>query len=260
MNSHATMRLAGSTTPPGAGELAAAATLDEYQQRVSALAERIRGTDNLAAIIDMLSQALTETRRLRTGEAELEAARRQVAEAESSIESMRRELEQVKAMLHQDPLTGTLNRRGLDEAYRQEAARCDRHGGRLSVALIDIDNFKVLNDTRGHPVGDRALVHFARLVRGTLRPTDRVGRMGGEEFLVLLPDTGPAEAGKVMARIRGELAASPLLEEDQAIVIAFSSGIAARLPGEPFDALLQRADAALYAAKAGGKNRCTIVG
>jgi len=95
-------------------------------------------------------------------------------------------------------------------------------------------------------------------VRATLRPTDRVGRLGGEEFLLLLPDTGPAEAAKVTARIRGELAAAPLLEDEHAIALTFSSGIAGRLPSEPFDGLLRRADDALYAAKAGGKNRCTL--
>ncbi len=259
MDSHASMRRARtSTTKPGAGKHASAATLESYQQRLSALAERIRGTDNLGAIIDMLTQALTETQRLSTREAELVAARREVADAQRSIEAMRSELEQVRAMLHLDPLTGALNRRGLDEAYRQEASRCDRHGCRLSAVLIDLDNFKALNDTRGHPVGDRALVHFAHLVRGMLRPTDRVGRLGGEEFLVLLPDTGSNDAATVMARVRAELAASPLIEDAHFIAITFSSGIAGRLPAEPFDALLRRADAALYAAKAAGKNRCML--
>jgi diguanylate cyclase len=158
-------------------------------------------------------------------------------------------------MLHTDPLTATLNRRGLDDAFRQDAARCDRHGSRLCVALIDLDDFKALNDRYGHPAGDRALVHVCALVRSTLRPTDRIGRIGGEEFLLLLADAGVDEAAAVMERIQGELAASPLLEGAAAISIAFSCGVAERSVREPFEPLVARADAALYQAKRSGKNR-----
>jgi diguanylate cyclase len=257
MNSQASMRRARtSTQEPAAAEPVSAMPLGTYHQRVNALAERIRGTSDLGVIIDMLNQALAETRRLRTREDELKAAQRKVVEAERSIESMRNELEQVKAMLHQDPLTGTLNRRGIDEAFRQEASRCDRHGSRLSAAMVDLDDFKALNDTHGHPVGDRALAHVCALIRKTLRPTDRIGRLGGEEFLVLLPDTGADETTAVMARIQRELAAFPLQENNEAIAITFSCGIAERCAHETFDALAGRADAALYRAKRAGKNRC----
>ena len=257
MNSQASMRRARTSTPkPAAAGPASATPLGAYHQRVNALAERIRSTSDLGAIIDMLNQALTETRRLRTREDQLKAAQRKVAEAERSIASMKSELEQVKAMLHQDPLTSTLNRRGIDEAFLQDASRCDRRGSRLAVAMVDLDDFKALNDTHGHPVGDRALAHVCTLIRKTLRPTDRIGRLGGEEFLVLLPDTGPEEAAAVLARIQRELAALPLREGNEAIAITFSCGIAERRPSEAFDALVARADTALYRAKRAGKNRC----
>lgn len=229
-----------------------------YQDRVTALAERIRGTDDVSAIIGILNQALTETRRLRVREDALAAAQRKVAEAEASIESMRNELEQVKAMLHQDPLTGTLNRRGIDDAFRQEASRCDRHGARLCVAIIDIDNFKLLNDTLGHQAGDRALVHISSIVTNTLRPSDRVGRFGGEEFMLLLPDTRLNQSASVMARIKRELAARPLEENNTRVTITFSGGVALRAEGESLDAIVARADAALYQAKAAGKNRVVL--
>jgi len=232
--------------------------LRTYRDRVTALAERIRGTDDISAIIGMLNQALAETRQLRAREDELAAAQRKVAEAERSIESMKNELEHVKAMLHQDPLTGTLNRRGIDDAFRQEASRCDRHGARLSVAIIDLDNFKSLNDTLGHQAGDRALAHVAAVVRSTLRPSDRVGRFGGEEFLILLPDTALHESAAVMARIKRELAARPLGEKDTSLKITFSGGVAQRAERESIDHLLARADAALYQAKRAGKNRITL--
>lgn len=239
-------------TPPGAADLG------NYGDRVTALAERIRGTEDVSTIINILNQALTETRRLRVREDALAAAQRKVAEAERSIETMRNELEQVKAMLHQDPLTGTLNRRGIDDAFRQEASRCDRHGGRLCVALIDIDNFKLLNDTLGHPAGDRALIHIANIITNTLRPTDRVGRFGGEEFMLLLPDTRLSQSNSVMARIKRELAARPLEENNTRITITFSGGVTQRAAQESLDAMISRADAALYQAKAAGKNRVIL--
>lgn len=234
------------------------AALGTYRDRVTALAERIRGTEDVSAIISILNQALTETRRLRVREDALAAAQRKVADAERSIEAMRNELEQVKAMLHQDPLTGTLNRRGIDDAFRQEASRCDRHGGRLCVVLIDIDNFKLLNDTLGHPAGDRALIHIANIVQNTLRPTDRVGRFGGEEFMLLLPDTRLSQSSAVMARIKRELASRPLEENNTRITITFSGGIAQRGEQETLDQIIARADAALYQAKAAGKNRVVL--
>jgi len=229
--------------------------LQAYRNRVSALAERIRGTDDLGAIVEMLNQALVETRRLRTGEDELQAAERKVAEAERNIESMKSELEQVKALLQQDPLTGVLNRRGMEDAFRQESSRCDRQGTRMGVALIDLDDFKQVNDSRGHATGDRALVHLAHLMRATLRPTDRIARFGGEEFLVLLPDTGLDETAAVMERLQRELCNCPLREGAEAIAIAFSCGVAQRAAREPLEPLMARADRALYAAKHAGKNR-----
>jgi diguanylate cyclase len=237
---------------------AGAAALGNYRDRVTALAERIRGTEDVSAIISILNQALTETRRLRVREDALAAAQRQVADAERSIEAMRNELEHVKAMLHQDPLTGTLNRRGIDDAFRQEASRCDRHGGRLCVALIDIDNFKLLNDTLGHPAGDRALIHIANIVTNTLRPTDRIGRFGGEEFMLLLPDTRLNQSAAVMARIQRELAARPLEENNTPITITFSGGVAQRAEQETLEEIIARSDAALYQAKAAGKNRIVL--
>ena len=258
MPSQATMRRTRAPAKEATSIPIPAPALRSYRDRVTALAERIRGTDDISAIIGMLNQALIETRQLRRREDELAAAQRKVAEAERSIETMRNELEQVKAMLHQDPLTGTLNRRGIDDAFRQEASRCDRHGAHLCVAIIDLDNFKNLNDSLGHQAGDRALTHVAGVVRNTLRPSDRVGRFGGEEFLILLPDTGLNESAAVMARIKRELAAQPLAEKDLNVKITFSGGVAERAEREPLEQLLSRADAALYRAKRAGKNRITL--
>jgi len=258
MTSQAALRRPRASAQRASSTAAAALDVATYRNRINALAERIRGTDDVSAIIEMLDQALTETRRLRSKDDQLAAAQRKVEEATLNIERMRNELEQVKAMLHQDPLTGTLNRRGIEEAFRQEASRCDRHGVRLCLAIIDLDNFKSINDTLGHQSGDNALVHVADVVRATLRPTDRIGRFGGEEFLLLLPETALKESSGVLARIKRELAAKPLMEKDLPLKITFSGGIAERGEQEPLEALLARADAALYEAKRAGKNRVTL--
>jgi len=259
MSSQATMRRSPPPAPKGRAQLATeAAGLDIYRDRVTALAERIRATSDVSAIIGILNQALTETRRLRTREDALAAAQRKVAHAEAEIESMRNELETVKALLQQDPLTATLNRRGIDEAFRQEASRCDRHGSSLCVALLDLDDFKALNDRLGHQAGDRALTHVAQVIKRTLRPTDRVGRFGGEEFLLLLPDTRLSQSATVLARIKRELASHPLQEGEAGIRITFSGGVAQLSRGEALDSIIARADGAMYQAKSAGKNRTAL--
>ncbi len=259
MSSQATIRRSPPPAPKDGTPLGAhSAGLDLYRNRVTALAERIRATSDVSAIIGILDQALAETRRLRTREDALAAAQSKVAQAEREIESMRNELQTVKAMLQQDPLTGTLNRRGIDEAFRQEASRCDRHGSSLCVAVLDLDDFKALNDRLGHQAGDRALTHIAQVITRTLRPTDRVGRFGGEEFLLLLPDTRLSQSATVLARIKRELAAHPLQEREASIRITFSGGVAQLNAGESLESIVARADNAMYQAKRAGKNRTAL--
>jgi len=259
MPREATMRHARATAPPlTQHSMRPTPALRAYHDRVAALAEQIRATEDISTIIDMLNEALAETRQLRTGDDELVAARRKVAEAERSIEAMKTELEQVKALVQQDPLTDTLNRRGIDDAFRREAARCDRSGAKLCVALIDLDDFKQINDRYGHPVGDRALQHVAAIARDALRPTDRIGRFGGEEFLFLLPDIGATECIAVLNRIKRSLAARALLDAGTPVKISFSGGVVERAGQESLNDLIARADGALYRAKHAGKNRITL--
>lgn len=264
MASHSSQRRAPRASPsgrPGAKRPSAPCgperSLSAYRDRIVALAERIRGTADIAAIIDMIDDALAQTRRLAARD-ELAAARRKVEHAERSIAELRDELAQVKSLVHQDPLTGTLNRRGIDEAFRREAARADRKAAPICVALLDLDDFKRLNDTHGHAVGDAALRHVAEVIRSTLRPNDQLGRYGGEEFVLLLPDTRLDETATVLARVQRELARMPLPCTPRAQAITFSAGAAQRGAGEALEALVERADAALYGAKRAGKNRVTL--
>ena len=151
-----------------------------------------------------------------------------------------------------------LNRKGLDEAMQRELAVVHRKEAPLCVALLDIDNFKKLNDSLGHAAGDEALKALAAAVRDRLRPIDHVARFGGEEFVVLLPDTEPAAAQQVLTRLQRQLTASLFMHENKEVFVTFSAGVTALRDGEPLDLALERADEALYEAKHSGKNRTCI--
>lgn len=154
-----------------------------------------------------------------------------------------------------DPLTKALNRMRFEERARVELMRSDRHGHRLSMLLIDLDQFKRVNDTYGHSAGDQVLSGFGSIARNCLRASDLFGRWGGEEFVVLLPDTGPGEAQRVAQRLRTAVEGSQFPGD---IRVTASIGIAGRRQDEEFASLIVRADAAMYGAKQGGRNRVVV--
>jgi len=125
----------------------------------------------------------------------------------------------------------------------------------LAVGLIDIDNFKKLNDTLGHDAGDAALVHLCTVIREALRPQDTVARYGGEEFVILLPQTSLEESIQVVTRLQRELTRRFFMHNNEKLLITFSAGVAEFATGETAEAALQRADQAMYLAKRSGKNR-----
>jgi diguanylate cyclase (GGDEF)-like protein/hemerythrin-like metal-binding protein/PAS domain S-box-containing protein len=151
-----------------------------------------------------------------------------------------------------DPLTKTLNRMSFTERAGVEMHRSGRHGTKLSMVMVDLDHFKYVNDTCGHPAGDQVLRIFAEVTSSCLRIGDLLGRWGGEEFLILLPDTGPSDAEQVSERIRASLEARSFAD---GVRITASFGVVAQRPGENFAALVARADAAMYQAKQTGRNR-----
>lgn len=159
-----------------------------------------------------------------------------------------------------DPLTGLANRRTSERRLQTERARASRRQAALSVFMLDLDHFKRVNDTWGHACGDLVLVEVARVMQEELRGSDLGARFGGEEFLAVLPDTDAAQALQVAERIRERIAALEIAASDDRIRVTASIGIATMLADEPMDALVARADAALYAAKAGGRNRCVADG
>ena len=125
----------------------------------------------------------------------------------------------------------------------------------LCVALLDIDNFKRINDTHGHDVGDVALAHLAEVARSVMRPQDSLARYGGEEFVILLPDTPLDKGIEAMTRLQRELTTRIFMTGNEKVLITFSAGVAQLTPGETGASAIKRADQGMYLAKRAGKNR-----
>lgn len=162
----------------------------------------------------------------------------------------------LRRLASEDDLTGAYNRRHILALAAREWERSSRYGGALSLLMVDVDHFKNVNDTCGHAVGDSVLQTLVRTCGACLRRTDAVGRLGGEEFLVLLPDTDEHAAAEVGERLRAVLAALEVATAGQPLRITVSIGVASRRPDTPsLESLLKSADDALYAAKAAGRNQ-----
>jgi len=235
----------------------------EYHDKITALSGRLQGTDDISEISAVIDEIMHETRQMQVHSLQsrdsLIEAQRMVELSEQRIRELEAELVQVGEKVREDQLTGTLNRRGLDEAFEREIAIRNRSGRPLALALLDVDNFKKLNDTYGHQAGDGALVHLSRVIRQTMRPNDSVARFGGEEFLILLPDSTADEAAQAIVRLQRSLTKHFFLHESEHLLITFSAGVTEHAPGEKQSDVIGRADKALYRAKAAGKNRVVTV-
>ena len=192
--------------------------------------------------------------RLKGLQDELVAKVRELEAAQVKLEEKRQELLNLSRT---DPLTQIFNRRYFEERFIAEFARSKRYRSPIVVMMIDVDHFKLVNDTRGHPAGDRVLKETARLIKATLRDVDLVARYGGEEFIALLPETGPDEGRRAAERIRAAIEGGRAEHEGQVIPVTASVGLAwypARQL-EDHEALVRAADDALYRAKKAGRNR-----
>ncbi len=232
---------------------------EHYEVVLTESARRISEAHDIKELSDVVEEVLRETQSTqesahRSGE-ELSRLREQVESANQQIVQLQRELDETSELVRHDPLTGALNRKGLDEALEREIARMRRFGTSLSLALLDVDNFKQINDAHGHVVGDNALRHLARVVKDTLRPQDSIARYGGEEFLILLPETEPEQAQIILIRLQRELTRRYFLAQHEHLLITFSAGIACLGDTEDPMKAIERADKAMYAAKRAGKNR-----
>ena len=234
-------------------------TTSEYHDKIETCATKISQARNIAEISAVLEEVMRETRNMQINTAQshddVSDMRRRVQQAEVEVERLMAELTQASEMVRVDPLTGALNRKGMDEAMQREVARTRRQNAPLAFALLDIDNFKQINDSLGHRTGDLALQHLANVTRETIRPQDTLVRYGGEEFVIILPDTPMVDAIKVMERVQRELTRRYFLSDNNKLLITFSAGISTLNADEEPSEAIRRADKAMYLAKRAGKNR-----
>jgi diguanylate cyclase len=222
--------------------------------------ERADSLESLAGVVKaMLEDSRTVQSAVSRSQEKLQADRGRAVELEARVRELEVELRRLSDEVSTDALTQVANRRGLAQAFEAESARCQREGGSsLAVGLIDIDNFKKLNDTLGHAAGDVALKTLAAAVRERLRPVDHLARFGGEEFVVLLPGTVIDEAQQALTRLQRSLSAALFMHDGREVFVTFSAGVTAWREGEALAVTLERADEALYEAKRTGKNRTCV--
>lgn len=230
-----------------------------YSGKIENYAKELSQTDDLIKINELVNQLMRDTSVMQTdilrSRDDLLSQQRKATDTQERMQKLQEELQQLSEVVRIDQLTGVLNRRGMDEALNTEIARFKRSGESLSVALLDIDNFKSLNDQHGHAVGDQALKHLASVVKRAVRPTDIVTRMGGEEFVVILPNTNLDEAVVTMSRLQRSLTKEYFLGNNQKLLITFSAGVALFNTEDDVSSILLRADQSMYLAKKSGKNR-----
>lgn len=236
-----------------------ATSTGEYHDRVAGYTQAIGDANSIAELNRLLQEVLDDTAGMQAEAASardvLLDAQQQVQAAEARIQALEQELKDVAGLVREDQLTGALNRRGFEELFEREVARTQRSGAPLCVAMLDLDDFRKLNETHGHAGGDAALRHVVEIARATLRATDAIARFGGEEFVLLLPDATIFEGSAAVTRLQRALAQHSFLHEDMRVFVTFSAGVALRKPDEAHDMLLKRADRAMYEAKKAGKNR-----
>ena len=233
-----------------------------YNDKIERCAERIAAATTLEQIAPVLQEVIGATRSMsldsRRHRDELLAMRTSSETAQAAIDRLQLELDKASSQARHDPLTGALNRKGLDEALEREIARARRRGTALCIALLDVDDFKVINDRLGHATGDAALQHLSSVARESMRPQDLLGRWGGEEFVLVLPDTPADEGVQAMLRLQRELTKRFFLKDNEKVLITFSAGVTEIAGDEPALQAVKRADNAMYLAKRAGKNRVML--
>ena len=234
-----------------------------FHSQIASYEKVLESASDFETISTVIRGLLSDTQGMKSDldatRTELGEARRKVEVYEQRVHHLEVELTRVSVLVQRDPLTTALNRRGLEEAFKGEAARASRYATPLALALIDMDDFKQVNDRHGHINGDRALVLLANMVQAIVRPSDAFARLGGEEFVLLLPNAASGQAERVLTRIQQELAREPMVCDGAPVTLRFSAGVADWDGNESLETLMTRADKGLYEAKHAGKNRVVVM-
>ena len=235
-----------------------------FSEKLGGYAEVIDRADSLDSLAGAVREMVAESRAVHQNvsqtQARLASEHARASEMQIRVAELEAEIRRLSNEVSTDPLTQVANRRGLMQAFETESAKSERAvldgAPTLAVALIDIDNFKRLNDRLGHANGDEALKFLTQRVAAALRPADTLARYGGEEFVVLLPATAIDEAQQVLTRVQRTLSAELFMSDAEGqVFVTFSAGVTPWRPGERLEQSLERADEALYEAKRTGKNR-----
>ncbi|CAN5695005.1 hypothetical protein BH09PSE5_BH09PSE5_39700 [soil metagenome] len=233
-----------------------------FHESVGRYADVIEQADSLEGLADVVRDMAAESRQVKDLMTEtqdrLNTEHENATNLNARVSQLESELRRLSEEVSTDQLTQIANRRGLHQVFAVERGRAELSGKPLSIGLIDVDDFKRLNDKLGHNAGDEALKALAAKVRDGLRPNDTVARYGGEEFVVMLPETDNDSAVTVLTRLQRSLTAGLFMHNQQQIFVTFSAGVSSYRMGEALETTLDRADEALYEAKRTGKNRTCI--
>jgi len=234
-----------------------------FQISVGRYAEAIEKADSLESLAGAVREMVEESRSVQAvvsqTQQRLSSEHDKASELSKKVGELEDELRRLSSEVQTDQLTQIANRRGLIAAFTTEQAKVERDGGpQIALALLDIDNFKRLNDSLGHAAGDVALKSLAERVSQMLRPGDLVARYGGEEFVLMLPATPLDEAQQVLQRLQRSLTKSLFSHEGKEVFVTFSAGVTLYRQSETLEAALDRADVALYEAKHTGKNKACV--
>lgn len=239
--------------------------LDGFSRRAEASQSLEELKHSVAGHLSNVARAVSHYRELEAEReailsSQLEAMHEKLAAVEAHSEQMSEQLRQERSKALTDLLTELPNRQAWEERLELEYNRWLRYGHPLSIAVLDVDYFKKVNDSYGHKAGDRVLQLVARALRERFRTTDFIARYGGEEFVVLLPDTSLEDASGVLNEVREHIATLPFHFRTEPVSVTFSSGVTQFADDEGLEDAFERADRALYEAKAGGRNRVVVAG
>lgn len=234
-----------------------------YEVQITELGEHVQAANDLTEIHSVVGELDAFVRDMgsavRHSHDNMSVTHARLVQAEQQIIDLRQHLAETNEKARRDNLTGALNRSGLEDIWAREVGRAEHDRTPLAIGILDVDNFKLLNDRHGHTVGDEALVHLAAVIRNALHGTDTMARYGGEEFVIVLPDTDVAGADAVMRRLQRELTKHFFLHGNDRLLITFSAGVTVvKLGTDTLISAIERADSALYEAKRLGKNRVAI--